>query len=270
MSLETAPKRLYSLALGLSAAVIFWSLPASGQSAAGAGAPGGQPAAQQQQSQQQTQQPSSSSTDQKNGHHSIFSRSTGETEPGQPYERPSEMTKLHNYLFDTFGPYPFIGSAGAAGIAQARGVPPEWGQGWDAYGVRVASYYGISLISTTTRYGLAEAFHEDTLYYRCECTGFFPRLGHALISTVTARRGDDGHRTFSFPALAAPYAGSMIGVTAWFPRRFEPMDGFRIGNYNLLYQGITNVALEFVYGGPHTLLSHTPLSSITGSSSKRH
>lgn len=267
MNVETASKRLYSFALCLPVAMILSGMPAFGQSAAGAGAPGGQPTAQQQ---QQSQQPSSSSTGQETEHHSIFSRSTGNTEAGQPYERPSESTKLHNYLFDTFGPYPFIGSAGAAGIAQARGVPPEWGQGWDAYGVRVASYYGISLISTTTRYGLSEAFREDTLYYRCECSGFFPRLGHALISTVTARRGDDGHRAFSFPALAAPYAGSMIGVTAWFPRRFEPMDGFRIGNYNLVYQGITNVALEFLYGGPHTLLSHTPLSSITGSSSSKH
>lgn len=270
MTLGFKSKRFGLFVLGFSATLILSGIPAFGQSVAGVGAPGVQPAAQQQQQPQQTQEPSSSSTDQESTHHSIFSRSTGNTEPGQAYERPSERTKLHNYLFDAFGPYPFIGSAGAAGIAQARGVPPEWGEGWDAYGVRVASYYGISLISTSTRYTLAEAFREDTLYYRCECSGFMPRLGHALISTVTARRGDDGHRTFSFPALAAPYAGSMIGVTAWFPRRFEPMDGFRIGNYNLLYQGITNIALEFVYGGPHTLLSHTPLGSITGSSSSKH
>ncbi|HUC42287.1 MAG TPA: hypothetical protein VL913_00955 [Candidatus Micrarchaeaceae archaeon] len=256
------------LVLGLSASALFLALPARGQSASGAGTPG-----------TQTQQPlqpgqTAPAAQEEEKHHSIFSRSTGSTQPGQLYQRPSERVKLHNYLFDAFGPYPFIGAAGAAGIAQARGVPPEWGQGWDAYGVRTASYYGVTLISTTTRYGLAEAFREDTLYYRCDCHGVFPRLGHALISTVTARRGDDGHRTFSFPSLAAPYAGSMIGVAAWYPRRFEPMDGFRIGNYNLLYQGITNVALEFIYGGPHTLLSHLPGSSLTGSqpesSSKKH
>ena len=47
------------------------------------------------------------------------------------------------------------------------------------------------MVTTTTRYALAEAFHEDTLYYRCDCHGIFPRLGHAVISTVTARHGQD-------------------------------------------------------------------------------
>ncbi len=49
------------------------------------------------------------------------------------------------------------------------------------------SNFGINLVTQTTRYGLAEVFHEDTLYYRCECDGFGHRLEHALISTVTAR-----------------------------------------------------------------------------------
>ena len=67
-----------------------------------------------------------------------------------------------------------------------------------AYGERVGSVFGIALVTTTTRYALAEAFREDTLYYRCECDGFVRRMDHALISTVTARVGDDGHRRFSF------------------------------------------------------------------------
>jgi hypothetical protein len=32
------------------------------------------------------------------------------------------------------------------------------------------------------------------------------------------------------------------------------MDGFRMGNYNLARAAGRNVALEFIYGGPHTLL----------------
>jgi hypothetical protein len=46
------------------------------------------------------------------------------------------------------------------------------------------------------------------------------------------------------------------------------MDGFRNGNYNLLVQAGLNVALEFIWGGPHTLLSqhHVPVvSNVTGS-----
>jgi hypothetical protein len=185
-------------------------------------------------------------------------------QPSVGYVRPDEREKIHNFLFDAFGPYPFIGAAGAAGISQANGTPREWGQGWDAYGVRVASDFGIALTTTGVRYGLAEAFREDTLYYRCTCKGILPRLGHALISTVTARRGDDGRREFSFPALAAPYAGSMAATLGWYPSRYGPKDGFRIGNYNLLGQAGQNVALEFIYGGPHTLLNSMHIPGLSG------
>ncbi|MGC2331613.1 MAG: hypothetical protein WA581_09175 [Candidatus Acidiferrales bacterium] len=185
-------------------------------------------------------------------------------QPGARYVRPTESEKLHNFIFDAAGPYPFIGAVGAAGISQASRKPPEWGEGWDAYGVRVASDFGIALTTTTVRYGLAEAFREDTLYYRCDCKGILPRLGHALISTVTARRGEDGHREFSFPALAAPYGGAMAATLGWYPSRYGPKDGFRIGNYNLLGQAGQNVALEFIYGGPHTLLNSMHIPGLSG------
>jgi hypothetical protein len=194
------------------------------------------------------------------------------------YYRPSEHEKLRNYAFDSFGPYAFLGSAFSAGIAQAgtsshaqnAGIPPDWGQGWDSYGARFGSDFGINLITQTTRYSLAEAFRQDTIFYRCECSGFLPRLKHALISTVTARKGEDGHRVFSLPALVAPYAGTEVAVLLWYPSRYEPQDGFRMGNYNVLAQVGLNLALEFIYGGPHTLLSHhhVPIiSNATGSHS---
>ncbi len=180
---------------------------------------------------------------------------TTNAQPGVKYTRPTQKQKFHNYLFDSFGPYPIIGSAFAAGVDQATNTPPEWRGGAGAYGQRVGSDFGIALITTTTRYGLARVFREDTIYYRCDCSGFFPRLGHALISTVKARRGDDGHRAFSFPSLAAPYAGAMTAALGWYPGRYNGKDGFRMGNYNLLGQAAQNVLLEFIYGGPHTMMS---------------
>jgi hypothetical protein len=192
------------------------------------------------------------------------------------YRRPTEHEKLRNYAFDSFGPYAFLGSAFGAAIAQGEtashapnaGIPPDWGQGWDSYGARFGSNFGINLVTQTTRYSLAEAFREDTIFYRCECTGFVPRLKHALISTITARKGQDGHRVFSFPALVAPYAGTEAAALLWFPKRYDAVDGFRMGNYNVLAQAGLNLALEFIYGGPHTLLSHhhvVVLSNATGS-----
>jgi len=180
------------------------------------------------------------------------------------YQRPSESLKLRNFVFDAVGPYPFIGAIGTGGIQQAYGTPREWGEGWDAYGVRVASNFGIALTTTTARYTLAEVFREDTLYYRCDCKGFLPRLEHAVISTVTARRGEDGHREFSVPAFVAPYAGAETAALGWYPGRYGPKDGFRMGNYNLLGQMGQNIALEFVYGGPHTLLNSMHIPGLSG------
>jgi hypothetical protein len=177
------------------------------------------------------------------------------------YMRPTEKTKLHNYFFDTFGPYPIVGAAVAAGINQYESTPPEWEQGAEGYGKRFGSDFGIAAVTTTTRYALAEAFREDTLYYRCECKGFFPRLNHAVISTFTSRRGDDGHRVFSFPALVAPYAGTMTAVYGWYPGRYNAKDGFRMGNYSLLGYIGGNIALEFLYSGPHSLISRMHLNN---------
>jgi hypothetical protein len=235
---------------------------AKAQSSSGSGTSTQSPS--QTQTQPQTAPPSSSSS--------------SNVQPGlTSYQRPSEGKKLRNFAFDAFGPYAFIGSAATAGIQQAdtagsshnpAGIPPDWGQGWDSYGARFGSDFGINLVTQTARYTLAEILHEDTIYYRCECTGIFARTKHALISTVTARRGDDGHRVISFSAIAAPYAGTEAAALLWFPNRYDAMDGFRMGNYNLLIQGGLNLALEFIYGGPHTLLSHhhvPVLSNATGS-----
>jgi hypothetical protein len=183
------------------------------------------------------------------------------------YTRPTEKTKIRNYLFDAFGPYPVAGAAILGAVNQAHNAPPEWGQGFNAYGERVGSHFGIALATTTTRYALAEAFREDTLYYRCECTGVIKRIEHALISTVTARHGADGHRRLSFPALIAPYAGATTAIYGWYPGRYDVKDSLRMGNYALLAAAVGNIAREFLYGGPHTLLSQLDRPGFPGTDS---
>src|SRR5579859_1067555 len=64
---------------------------------------------------------------------------TTPTHPDLIYIRPTEKTRLHNYFFDAFGPYPIVFSALAAGINQADKTPPEWKQGAAGYGKRFGS-----------------------------------------------------------------------------------------------------------------------------------
>jgi len=171
------------------------------------------------------------------------------------YVRPTQATKLRNYVFDAFGPYPIAGAAVIAGIGQAENTPSAWGQGAAGYGKRFASDFGIATVTTSTRYGLAEALKEDTLYYRCECKGLLPRLGHSVLSSVTARHGADGHRAFSVSAFAAPYAGTFAAVYLWYPGNYGARSALRLGNLNLLGDVAQNVLLEFFYSGPHSRLS---------------
>jgi hypothetical protein len=194
---------------------------------------------------------------------------TTPVQPGVLYTRPTETIKLRNYLFDAFGPYPTVGAAIAAGVSQLSNSPPEWSQGARGFGRRYGSNYGIAAVSITARYALAEAFKQDTLYYRCDCTGVLPRLRYAVVSTLTARRGLDGHRVFSLPALVAPYAGTMTAMYGWYPNRFGAKDAFRMGNYNLLVGVVGNIALEFLYSGPHSFLHRLHLNNGHGAPDPR-
>jgi len=193
-----------------------------------------------------------------------LSAPTASPQPELAYVRPPEATKIHNYLFDAFGPYPIVGAGMAAGINQFQNTPPEWKQGAEGYGKRFGSDFGIAATTTTTRYALSEALREDTLYYRCECKGLFPRLKHAVVSTFTARHGVNGHRVFSFPDLVSPYAGTLTAVYGWYPSRFDYKDGFRMGNYSLLGYIGANISLEFFYSGPHSFLSRMHLNDAHG------
>ena len=173
------------------------------------------------------------------------------------YVAPSEQQRFHDFAWNAFGPVAFAGSAFASAIDQATDFPHQWGRAEDAYTVRVASNYGIGLVTATAEYSLAETFHEDTKYYRCTCNGFFPRLWHAAVSTVASRRGDGGDFSFSVALTASPFIGPMAAVRTWVPDdRDRLVVGFRLGSNNLLGQFAQNEALEFLYGGPRTLLGH--------------
>jgi hypothetical protein len=199
-----------------------------------------------------------------NSSSSISSIPSDQLEPA--YLRPTEKTKFKNYVFDGFGPYPVVVAGVVAGVNQWTDSPPEWNQGAEGYGKRFGSNFGIAAASTTTRYALSEALKEDTRYYSCECSGALPRMGHAMLSTLTARRGEDGHNVFSLPALIAPYAGSVTAVYGWYPDRYGAKDALRMGNYSLLGYVGGNIALEFLYSGPHSLLSRVHLGKMHGAS----
>jgi hypothetical protein len=170
----------------------------------------------------------------------------------KPYKEPTQKQKLHVYEEEMFGPYALTSVAFVSGLHQAEHVPPDWQEGASGFGIRLASNFGTSMASATAKYGLSEALGEDTLYYRCRCTRFWPRLGHAVVSSFEARKGADGREVFGLPELVSPYAGPFTAVYGWYPRRYGWKDAFRMGNHGLLDEVGTNISLEFL----PTLLRH--------------
>ena len=53
----------------------------------------------------------------------------------------------------------------------------------------------------------------------------------------------------------------MTAAYGWFPGRYDAKDAFRMGNYSLLGFVGGNIALEFIYSGPHSLLSRMHLNN---------
>jgi hypothetical protein len=59
----------------------------------------------------------------------------------------------------------------------------------------------------------------------------------------------------------------MTAVYAWYPGRYNGKDALRMGNYTTLGYVGGNIALEFLYSGPHSLLSRMHLNNQHGAAS---
>ena len=112
-----------------------------------------------------------------------------------------------------------IGSLIGAGFDQLDNYPREWGQGAKGYGHRFLSLYGRRAADNALSLGLSVAMKTEPRYDRCDCKGFTPRLGHALLRTVWVRR-DNGGEIVNVPLLAGFVGGAAI-ANQWNPERIR-------------------------------------------------
>jgi hypothetical protein len=173
------------------------------------------------------------------------SATASSTSNANAYVFPTGAQRFHNYLWNSFGPLSIAQSAFAAGIGQANNTIPDWGQGMTGFGKRFGTAFGVNVIQNSTQEVVAAALHQDTIYYKCDCKGFGPRFGHALLSGITAR-ASDGHRVFAPEMIGAPYVGTLTALS-WFPDRFGPKDSLRLGTWALAGNFATDIAREFFW-----------------------
>jgi hypothetical protein len=153
-------------------------------------------------------------------------------------------------LHRSIDPTEFMRIALGAGLDQARDYPHEWGQGWDAFSVRMTSGFGQHLIKEQVEFCVWAIDHEDPRHYRSGLHGIWPRTRYAVIHTFVVRR-DNGKQTLSYSRFIGDYGAGFIS-REWYPSRFHTVQqGIDAGSVSLGIDVGMNVLREFM---PHWLI----------------
>jgi hypothetical protein len=167
----------------------------------------------------------------------------GSVQAAPDQEKPPQKTLLQ-HLFSVRG----FGLAGvSSAIQHIRVRPEEWGSNIGGFGKRYASSFGHHLVKGTVQFGLAKALHEDLKYYPSQAKGFRPRVGHALLSTVYARKTYEPGQTVATARISGEVAGGFLS-RLWQPASMHTVAG-----------GFTSSGISFaVDAGLNTLREFWP------------
>jgi hypothetical protein len=167
-------------------------------------------------------------------------------QPPEPKPVADKHELFHKYIASSLGPEGVLTAALSAAFDQVRNSPENWGGGSVGYSKRWVSDYAESAIGDTTKYGVARLLHQDPSFQRCQCTGFGPRLGHA-VSSVFKARNRDGEWVLS-PAVAAGIVTSnVIPAATWYPYENGVSDGLKHAGTSLASKIGVRVFREFVH-----------------------
>ncbi len=152
--------------------------------------------------------------------------------------------KLSMHWKATVSPVSALGVLAYAGLLQETNSPREWGQGWDAYGERVGSTFGASLIHNGLAFGLDATLHQDPRYFPAHQGSWVKRVGHAVRGTILTKT-DKGTETFSTWRVGSAY-GSAFLSNLWYPKRLDTFGlGVGQGSITLGFDLVKNLATEF-------------------------
>ncbi len=136
---------------------------------------------------------------------------------GVPYDQPSHTDIFHDYLRDTYGLPALVRTVIRASYAQARGKPTGWGDDAAGFGQRIGANAFSNLISGNVRYGFEELFKEDLRYLPCHRCTIKHKIENALLSEITARHDQDGHRFFTLTPTIADFSGPIVSHVVLYP-----------------------------------------------------
>jgi hypothetical protein len=164
--------------------------------------------------------------------------------PDAPRKPPLEARRLtlgerlRIYRHSVFNPDSALAPAFGAALAQANNEPPEWGQGANGFGTRLASGYGRLVINRSIRFGVAALDHEDPRFTYSNQAGFWRRFRYASVHYVMART-DEGGQMPAFSRFAGAYGAAFI-ANSWYPES-------RANTGHALMRGSTALAAGYAW-----------------------
>lgn len=163
----------------------------------------------------------------------------------QPARPLTAKEKLELRLRRIVSPMTQLGVLTGSAINQWRDEPSEWGQGWDAYGTRVASAEGVALSYSTIGAASDMALHLDPRYRRMPNGTVKARIWNAISQEFLAYK-DSGGRMINVSTLAGSYGAGFI-ANAWEPAdHAKASDAFVRGTLSIATHTGGNVAREFL------------------------
>ncbi len=127
--------------------------------------------------------------------------------------------KFRYYLKSTYGPEAGAYYAASAGLKQMKDGVPEWGQGAEGYGKRLASSVGRRAVKYSIQMGLGALLGEDPRYLRSDQSGVWRRALYAAGSTLVAQK-DGGGRRPAYSRFIGAFGASYIS-RQWHPESYR-------------------------------------------------
>jgi hypothetical protein len=153
------------------------------------------------------------------------------------------IDKLRYHAQGLWGLWSVGGTLAYAGLLQELNAPKEWGDGWAAYGRRVASTEGCGVIHGALAFGLDSTLHQDPRYFRSERKGLWRRMAHAARDTILTHT-DTGGETLSTWRLGSAYGAAFLS-NLWYPERLDTVRlGFEQGSLRVGFDLVSNLAAE--------------------------
>lgn len=160
------------------------------------------------------------------------------------YIPPTQGERFKFYLKHTYGISSVLEAAIRGGIEQKREEPSAWSQNGQGYANRFGSSMGQIALRGTTSYVLADVFKEDLRY--CDtCTR--SKFKAALEDTFMARKGQDGHEALSIARIVAPWSGSAVAITTWYPSGYGGAEVARQAGLGYGFQFLRNYIHELTH-----------------------